>query len=50
MYLTIATLAQRFDFQFEGATARDFEVTSDQFIVGTEGRGKLIARPSLRGY
>ncbi|RYP45735.1 hypothetical protein DL768_007976 [Monosporascus sp. mg162] len=43
MYMIVAALAQHFDFQFEGATAEDFECTSDQFAVGTKGKGALIA-------
>jgi hypothetical protein len=48
MYLTVATLAQRFDFRFEDAKAEDFACASDQFVVGTKGRGRLIASPILR--
>ncbi|KAI0380298.1 cytochrome P450 [Hypomontagnella monticulosa] len=47
LYLAVATLAERFDFQFEGATAEDFECSSDQFAVGTESLGFLKATVSL---
>ncbi|RYP22145.1 hypothetical protein DL767_009119 [Monosporascus sp. MG133] len=43
MYMIVASLAQHFDFQFNGATAEDFECTSDQFAIGTKGKGMLIA-------
>ncbi|KAF7889348.1 uncharacterized protein EAF01_010841 [Botrytis porri] len=43
MYLLLAALVQRFDFQFEGATSKDFECESDQFIIGTSGKGVLNA-------
>ncbi|RYO91541.1 hypothetical protein DL764_008276 [Monosporascus ibericus] len=48
MYMIVAALAQHFDFQFEGATAEDFECTSDQFAVGTKGKGMLIATVTSR--
>lgn len=43
MYLLLATFVQRFDFQFEGIDAQDFECESDQFIIGTKGKGILKA-------
>ncbi|KAI5920337.1 cytochrome P450 [Camillea tinctor] len=43
MYLVIATLVQRFDFKFEGIAAADFEMESDQFIIGTKAAANLIA-------
>ena len=43
MYMVLAALVQRFDFQFEGAKAEDFECTSDQFIIGTSGKGVIKA-------
>jgi len=49
MYIAVSTLAQLFDFQFVDAKAEDFECASDQFAVGTEGKGRLMATPALRG-
>lgn len=43
MYLVLAPLVQRFDFQFEGTSAEGFECESDQFIIGTKTRGVLNA-------
>lgn len=43
MYIIIAALVQRFDFRFEGASAEDFEPYSDEFIIGTRGKGVLMA-------
>ncbi|KAI2628595.1 cytochrome P450 [Hypoxylon sp. NC1633] len=43
LYLIVATLVQRFDFQFEGVTGEDFECTSDQFIIGNNIKGMLHA-------
>ncbi|ROV86947.1 hypothetical protein VMCG_10772 [Cytospora schulzeri] len=43
MYLVLATLVQRFDFQFTRAKAEDFECDSDQFVIGTKGKGQLEA-------
>jgi hypothetical protein len=42
MYLIIAALVQRFDFRFVGASAKDFEPDSDEFIIGTKGKGVLM--------
>jgi hypothetical protein len=43
MYLNIAALVQHFDFQFEDVKATDFEMVSDQFIIGTKTRSVLKA-------
>lgn len=45
MYLVVAALVLRFDFDFDGASAKDFECESDQFILGTRGKGILKAFP-----
>lgn len=45
MYVLLAALVQRFDFEFHGAKAEDFLFSSDQFIIGTTGRGVLKATP-----
>ncbi|KAE9363333.1 cytochrome P450 [Stipitochalara longipes BDJ] len=43
IYLALAELVQRFDFQFEGISAEDFECISDQFIIGTKAKGNVNA-------
>ncbi|KAJ8130810.1 hypothetical protein O1611_g2817 [Lasiodiplodia mahajangana] len=48
MYLLLAALVQRFDFEFVSAKAEDFECTSDQFVVGTKGKGLLEADVRIR--
>ncbi|KAF2875491.1 trichodiene oxygenase [Massariosphaeria phaeospora] len=48
MYKAVAVLAQRFDFWFEGARAEDFECNSDQFALGTKGKGTLRATATVR--
>ncbi|KAM7211722.1 Cytochrome P450 [Rhypophila decipiens] len=49
MYLVMAALVQKFDFDFKGLTHEDhFEVMSDQFIISTKGKAVLQARVSLR--
>lgn len=35
MYIVIAALVQRFDFELIGAGPKDVKCVSDQFIVGT---------------
>ncbi|KAM7208561.1 putative cytochrome P450 E-class, group I [Naviculisporaceae sp. PSN 640] len=49
MYLVMAALLAKFDFDFDGLTPPDhFEVMSDQFIISTKGKAVLDARVSLR--
>lgn len=43
MYLTIATIVQRFDFKIRDVEAADFEMESDQFIIGTKGESRMKA-------
>lgn len=43
MYIVLAALVQRFDFQFDGISAKDFESHSDQFIIGNRENGNLSA-------
>lgn len=43
MYIVLAALVQRFAFQFEGTSSKDFECESDQFIIETSGNGNLPA-------
>lgn len=47
MYLVLATLVQRFDLVFEGATAGDFEMERDNFAIGTRAGCNLMARVSM---
>ncbi|KAF3763945.1 cytochrome P450 [Cryphonectria parasitica EP155] len=48
MYMIVAALVQQFDFEFKDATAEDFECSSDEFAIGTRGKGRLNAVVSLR--
>lgn len=48
LYLTLAALVQQITFQFVGAKAEDFQCASDQFIIGTKGKGVLKAWVRLR--
>lgn len=48
MYLLIAGLVDRFDFRYLNARAGDFECDSDQFAIGTRGKGVLNAIVSQR--
>ncbi|KAI1441145.1 cytochrome P450 [Annulohypoxylon stygium] len=48
MYLLVANLVDRFDFGYLNARAKDFECDSDQFAIGTRGKGVLEATVSLR--
>lgn len=43
MYMAMPALIQRFNFQFQGTSSKDFECVSDQFIIGTKENGKLFA-------
>jgi hypothetical protein len=47
MYLTLAAVAQRFDFKFEDVEAADFEMESDQFIIATKGKSILKGHVTL---
>lgn len=49
LYLALAALIQRFNFEFIGTKAEDFECNSDQFVIGTKGKGVLKAHVRLRG-
>lgn len=48
MYLAIAALVQKFDITFPTAKAEDFECISDQFTIGTRGKGSLEAVVKFR--
>ncbi|KAI1259383.1 cytochrome P450 [Xylariaceae sp. FL1019] len=39
LYLVLATLVNRYDFQYHGATADDFLPDSDAFAIGTKSNG-----------
>ncbi|KAI1420237.1 cytochrome P450 [Xylaria sp. FL1777] len=41
LYITIASLVNRFDFEFDGLTPRDFEFIRGQFIIGTMDLGGM---------
>lgn len=43
MYLVLAALVQRFNFEFKNINEKDFECDSDQFIIGTPSKGVLNA-------
>lgn len=49
LYLGLAALVQSFTFEFVGAKAEDFECDSDQFVIGTNGKGVLKAHVRMRG-
>ncbi|KAI5863656.1 nonribosomal peptide synthase side [Durotheca rogersii] len=46
LYFTLATLVQKFDFQFIGANAEGFHARYDHSIIGTKGRGTLMTTVS----
>jgi len=41
MYLVLAALVQRYNFQFVDVSAKDFECESDQFVISTKAGGNL---------
>ncbi|KAI1113889.1 cytochrome P450 [Nemania sp. NC0429] len=49
MNLLMAGLIDRFDFDFQNAKPDDFEPDSDQFTIGTKGKGVLNATVSVSG-
>ncbi|KAK8057947.1 cytochrome P450 [Apiospora saccharicola] len=48
MYLAVAQVVQRFDFEFQGVDATTFHMQSDQFIIKTKGIAALNAAVTLR--
>lgn len=48
LYLLLAGLVDRFDFDYINAQAEDFECNSDQFAIGTKGKGVLKATVTVR--
>ncbi|KAK7404080.1 hypothetical protein QQX98_010138 [Neonectria punicea] len=48
MYLVMSALVRRFDFDFRGLTDDYFEFESDQFIIGTKGKGVLEVNVTRR--
>ncbi|KAI1397246.1 cytochrome P450 [Hypoxylon fuscum] len=47
-YLIISRIVQSFDFEFKDAEAADFEMVSDQFVIGTKGNAVLNGLVALR--
>lgn len=45
--MALAALVQQFNFELIGASAEDFECVSDQFVIGTRGKGILNAQVRL---
>ncbi|KAK7961239.1 cytochrome P450 [Apiospora saccharicola] len=48
MYLAVAQVVQRFDFEFQGVDATTFHMQSDQYIIKTKGIAALNAAVTLR--
>ncbi|KAK6844451.1 hypothetical protein PG995_014561 [Apiospora arundinis] len=48
MYIILSQVVQCFDLKFEGVDATNFEMESDQFIIGTKGNAELNALVTLR--
>ncbi|KAI0506709.1 trichodiene oxygenase [Xylaria bambusicola] len=48
LYLLLSGLVDRFDFHYLNSRAEDFECNSDQFAIGTKGKGVLEATVSVR--
>lgn len=44
MYLALAALVQKFNFEFPDSTAADFEFDNDRFTIGTKAMCNLMAR------
>ncbi|KAF2821517.1 trichodiene oxygenase [Ophiobolus disseminans] len=49
MYLLLAALVRKFDFDVEGAVAGDFELERDNFAIETKAGVNLKARVAVRG-
>ncbi|KAM4056183.1 cytochrome p450 [Hirsutella rhossiliensis] len=47
LYMVVASLVQRFDFEFDGAGPKDVEPVSDQFTIGTEDQSGIKAFVTL---
>lgn len=47
LYLTLAMLVSRFDFEFVGTGPEDVEPDSDQFIIGTKSKHGVIVHATL---
>jgi hypothetical protein len=48
LYFTLAALAPRFNFKFQGVQASDFRMIRDEFIIGTKAKSLLKCSVSLR--
>ncbi|KAI0024381.1 cytochrome P450 [Xylariomycetidae sp. FL0641] len=49
MYILVAALVQRFDFEYHGARTEDFLCNSDNFAIGTPSDGVLYATATRLG-
>lgn len=50
MYIVVAALVQRLDFELVGAGPKDVDCASDQFIVGTENLTGIKGIVKRRGF
>lgn len=50
MFIVVAALVQRFDFELIGAGRKDVDYASDQFIVGTEDKTGIKAIVKRRRF
>lgn len=50
MYIVVAALVRRLDFELIGAGPKDVDCASDQFIVGTEDQTGIKAIVKRRGF
>lgn len=48
MYLVVAQVVQRLEFDFQGVDATSFHMQSDQFIIKTKGIAELNAAVTVR--
>ncbi|EPE28199.1 Cytochrome P450 [Glarea lozoyensis ATCC 20868] len=47
LYFTLAALALRFDFEFEGIEASDFRMVRDEFVIGVKAKSVLNCRVTM---
>jgi mannitol-specific phosphotransferase system IIBC component len=50
MYLLLAALIQKFDFEIEDRVAEDFEMEMDNFAIGTKAGVHLKAHVTKRDH
>jgi cytochrome P450 len=48
LYITLAALALRFNFEFHDIQASDFRMIRDEFVIGTKAKSLLKCRVTLR--